>query len=40
MTNLFIKICVNYKCGPMPNVMVSRPNIRGALYSTLHAKFG
>jgi len=24
----------NYKCGPMPNMMVTLPNIGGALWST------
>jgi len=27
----------NYKCGPMPNVMATLPNIGGALCSTPHS---
>ena len=27
------KTIINYKCGPMPNVMVALPNIGGALCS-------
>jgi len=27
----------NWKCGPMPNVMVALPNIGGALCSTPHS---
>ena len=29
-----IKMSLNYKCGPMPNVMVALPNTGGALCST------
>jgi len=28
---------INWKCGPMPNMMVALPNIGGALYSTLQS---
>jgi len=31
--NKWSKYFDNYKCGPMPNVMVALPNIGGALYS-------
>ena len=34
LNDLTAKSNVNYKCGPMPNVMAALPNIGGALCST------